>query len=1041
MTRKLLNWFLILTVIAIGVNLGFAQATATGTIIGSAADKAGAVVVGATVVSTNKATGSTRTTTTSSVGDFRFDQLSAGSYVVKVTKEGFASYVQTLELLVGQTATVAAQLRPGQASEVVEVTGDIQLIDMAKTSVSDQITPKQVEELPMLGRDAATLAYLVPGVKAADSYDPTKNRSAVLSVNGGGGRNVNVTVNGVDNKDNTVGGTVMQLPLEAVQEFNMSTQRFSAANGRSEGAAINMITKSGTNRYHGSLFGLFRDQKLNADYKEPDGSKLSPAYSRQQFGGSVGGPIIKDKLFTFFAYERQREHTSLPEGPSYLAQLELLTTLGAKPSATIPTPFFDTRYNGRLDYQFSNSERAYISYSSQGNNSINDQADGTGDLTNGNATTNQLQIANFTLDSVLSPSLVNQFTFGYQYWNNNINTPYGTPLLTFASGAQFGTNVNVPQQSFQRKWQFKDDISKTWQKHTFKTGADYLWEQALGGYFKFNYPIEVDFTVDPSDLGSTPAAVASALSQPGIISAISYSTGDPATNVPGGTKQFGVYFQDDWKISKRLTLNLGVRYDRDFNMVEGNAVATSRTYEELVAASAYDSSLKSFVSKIPKDDTKNFSPRIGFAYDLTGKGKDVLRGGYGLYYGDIFQNIPIFMEQQHNATVYQGYSLSGSDTVPGFGTTTVNQFSYTPTNIAHVLASLPPGSSDLLPGSIGYTIDPNYKNPVTEEFNVGWSHELNSVSSVEVDYIHVLSLHENKTIDLNPKLPDTSDYTQSYRPLTAAFTSAGVPVLGRVRDQQSIGRSRYDGLNISYHQRLSHRFSVNASYTLANAQGYSAASGTGSYHSYAKDPTIPLNPRDFGPSFYDERHHVTISGIVNLPWKFDLSPILQFGSARPYDLTDGTDYIGFSSVAGSAPAGRGVLVPVSNPKDYTWQSDTYNTLLPTLGAAGAQAAIRQSYFGGDGILGKSELAKYNPLRGDPTFTLDMRLAKNLKIKEGVNLQFIAQAFDLTNRANYGNNFKGTVSSSSFKKPVGFINPSSQLTARSLSGEFGFRLSF
>src|SRR2546430_15028628 len=153
----------------------------------------------------------------------------------------------------------------------------------------------------MVGRDVANLAYLAPGVKATDSYDPTKNRYAMLSVNGAGGRNVNVTVNGVDNKDNTVGGPVMQLPLEAVEEFQISTQRFSAENGRSEGAAINMITKQGTNNYHGSLFGYFRDAALDTDEKKPDGTggqaPAHPDYSRQQFGGSVGGPLKRDKLF------------------------------------------------------------------------------------------------------------------------------------------------------------------------------------------------------------------------------------------------------------------------------------------------------------------------------------------------------------------------------------------------------------------------------------------------------------------------------------------------------------------------------------------------------------------------------------------------------------------------------------------------------------------------------------------------------------------------------------------------------------------------
>jgi hypothetical protein len=229
----------------------FAQATATGTIQGTVIDQSQAVIAGADVTITKKATGETRTTVSDNSGNFRFNLLSADTYNIKVSKPGFASRVQGIDLLVGQTATTTVTLTPGSTTEIIEVTGSAPLVDIAKTSVSQDITPKEVEELPMVGRDVANLAYLAPGVKAADSYDPTKNRYAILSVNGAGGRNVNVTVNGVDNKDNTVGGPVMQLPLEAVQEFQISTQRFSAENGRSEGAAINMITKSGSNVEYG----------------------------------------------------------------------------------------------------------------------------------------------------------------------------------------------------------------------------------------------------------------------------------------------------------------------------------------------------------------------------------------------------------------------------------------------------------------------------------------------------------------------------------------------------------------------------------------------------------------------------------------------------------------------------------------------------------------------------------------------------------------------------------------------------------------------
>src|SRR2546430_4385948 len=341
--------------LSLGSTNAFGQATASATIQGTITDKSGAVVSGAEVVAKNKATDITRTTSSDETGSYRFELLPAGTYTVTVTKTGFGPVAQTIEILVGQTATVNAELKPGAENELIEVTGEaIPLIDQAKTDVSQNITPKEVEELPMVGRDVANLAYLAPGVKPADSYDPTKNRYAILSVNGDGGRNVNVTVNGVDNKDNTVGGPVMQLPLEAVGEIQISTQRFSAVDGRSPGAAINMITKSGTNNYHGSVFGYFRDTNLNTDEKDPTGTGPTPAhpdgtisthpdYSRQQFGGSIGGPFRKDKLFGFAAIEREREHQAQTVDATSLNELTLAKAHGFadQPAATIPRPFFE----------------------------------------------------------------------------------------------------------------------------------------------------------------------------------------------------------------------------------------------------------------------------------------------------------------------------------------------------------------------------------------------------------------------------------------------------------------------------------------------------------------------------------------------------------------------------------------------------------------------------------------------------------------------------------------------------------------------------
>ena len=997
----------------------FAQATATGNIQGTVTDSSQAMVAGAEVIATDSATGVTRSATTNDSGVYRFEFLPAGNYVIKITAKGFSTVELKIELLVGQTANGNASLTPGAASQTVEVTAQAPIVDLNKTSVSTDITPDEVQSLPMVGRDVANLAYLAPGVKAADSYDPTKNRYAILSVNGAGGRNVNVTVNGIDNKDNTVGGPVMQLPLEAVEEFKISTQRFSAENGRSEGAAINLITRSGTNNYHGSLFGYFRSTALNTDQKNANGiggyTTSHPDYSRQQFGGSVGGPFLKDKLFGFFAWERERESQGLVEDPTSYAELVLAKNAGlaAQPAAVIPRPFYETRYNGRMDWTINSRNTAYLSYTSQANNSLNDQSNGTGDLTNGNFTDNHLQLVGLTLNTLFSNNMVNTFTTGFQYWNNLIASNISAPLVVFPN-ASFGTNTNVPQQSYQRKWQFKDDLSKTIGKHTLKGGIDFIWNPVEGGFFEFSSTLEEDFTDNPSFILSNPGKYPQGFSTPGAVNAMTIANGDPYFNV--ATKQLGIYFQDDWKITPRLLLNLGLRWDKDFNMIGGADIKNSRTYQLLVELNSPISN--PYVSSIAHDDNLDFSPRVGFAYDLTGKGRHVVRGGFGMYYGNIFQNIPLFMEQQSNPTIFQSaLSLSTpTDVVPGTGQTLAQwQYGVSP------LPTIPPPSPNLAHLSVGRLMDPHYRNPITEEFNVGYTWAINNNTAFELEYTHVLGIHENKTINVDQKVPVNG--TCCTRPLHSAFVDAGLAnsELASVRNEEAIGRSHYDGLNFVYRQRMTNRFTLDANYTVAWAYSYGA--GSTSFRNYPRLSTDPFASYEWGPNPNDERSHVTIAGVGYLPWGMQVAPILQFGSARPYPLTNSGNTL--NTGGGTALA---VVVPKSNIHDY-------------LAYSGDNTDAQNCFYGlGEPVT--CTISKYDPLRGDPFFELDLRLSKNIRIGEHMNVELFGQAFNLTNRANYGNNYNNNIAApDTFGHPAGFINPSSTIIPRSLWGEFGGRFTF
>jgi hypothetical protein len=1010
---------LIIGLVLCGLSL-YGQVNATGTIEGTVTDKSGAVVAGADVKLASRNTGLAREAKSNAAGQYRFELLPAGTYQVRVAVPGFATATfENVGVAVSQTTTVDVSLSPSAQAETITVeSSGAPLVDTTKTDVSLPISTQQIQDLPLNGRDFVNLAYLAPGARPVNSYDPTKNRIGVFAVDGSGGRNVNVTVNGIDDKDNTVGGPVMQLPLEAVDEFQISTQRFSAANGRSEGALITAITKSGTNDLHGSLYLFDRNQVMNAnDYFSGKGGSPKPDYGRQQFGGSIGGPVIKDKDFVFFALEREREATSIAVNPTAFNELTLAKQNGfaAQPAAAIPTPYFDWRYSGRFDHRFNDKNSLSLAYNNQNNTGLNDQSSSTNDLTAGNFTTNQLILASANLNTVITPSIVNSATVGYQYWNNLIDSSIRANNINFAQNEYLGTNVNVPQQSFQKKWQFKDDLSITQGSHNFKMGFDYLWEPVLGGFFENNPTPTITFFDDPSKILSDKADYPLGFQTPGAVTSITETAGNPYFIL--STKMLGLYFQDDWKISRRLTLNLGLRYDRDFNLDGASAQSLARGYLALKA-------IGSPYAGIPKDDTKDFSPRVGFAYDLTGSGKHTLRGGFGIYYGQIFENIPLFMIQSANPTLFTNVlSLSNptapkagqppntaADPVPGTNKL-LSQWQY---GIDPVPA-IPPPPTKLAAGNTTRIMDPNYHNPYTEQENIGYSWSLNDANVIEVDYVHVLGLRENKNVNINYKLPNLPG---APRVFSGAFAAAGLPVLSSITDSLSVGRSRYDGLNVAYRRRLSKRVSLNTSYVFSRALAYEGAAA--SYSSAPSNVTNYLAPYDFGPTPSDERHRWVLSGVVQMPWGIHFAPIMQLASARPYNPVQGVDYLGYGS---SSTAEQAVLLK-SSPNNFTATS-SYTT-----------AQLQQCLAAGSCFI-----SSYNAARGTPFFQLDTRFGKMFTFRERMHLEFFFQAFNLTNRANFGGNYYNNIRTSTFGQPKGFIAASSVVIPQFFSGEAGFTFRF
>ena len=1042
----------LLVVFALSIFPGFSQVT-TGDITGRVVDTQGGVVPGATVTAVNKGTGFSRAAVTDATGVFIIAQLPPGKYDVTVEARGFGkALVQDLELNVGTKPTLNFEVKPGQITEEISVSGEAPLVETTTSELGGIVTPNQVQNLPLLNRTFANLSAIMPEARPAGSFDPTKARVGNIAMNGGDGRQLDVNVDGGDDKDNVVGGLLQNFAYEGIQEFQVLQHRWTAESGRAVGGVINVVTKSGTNDLHGSGFLNFRNQSIRArDFFEKQTTDPKPEYDREEFGGSIGGRIVRDRLFAFGSVERFRERQDVLINPARLPQIAAIP--GVTAASTIPTPYDDTLYSIKIDHHINDRQSMFYRYSQQNYHSPNDQFDPgkPADLTGGNTNDNKFYSLVANHSYTFSSTKLNVFSFHFQDFTNEILSVTTKPLLDFPS-VQTGANVNVPQKTTQRKFQFRDDFSWIAGKHTMKFGTNYI-RAKLGGFFFFDASgYHVFFFDDPLTIknnlnGSYPQGFAT----PGAVSEIVYSTGAGDTGQPAG-HQLAFYFQDDYAITRHLTLNAGIRWDANIGILP--AQTNNRTMQVLKRlndprAQALAGNDNALARTTPS--FLEFQPRVGFAYDPKGDGRMVIRGGYGIFYDQVFQNLTLFSQQQSNATLYQTV-LDLSNRSVGVGDLATFRYGVDP------LPTPPPGTTttSLAFGGTGRIIPPDMKDPYSQKVSVGFDREVGRTWSVSSDYVHNLGIHEPRVLNVNPRMRTICDPAYGGNSSAApclgqtgtryfdkALADSGIGA-GRFADIIMYGatnRSRFDSWTTQVRRRMRGML-YSVSYVLSNSRSW-GGQPVASYSSSALRiaPENQFKPEEFGPTRNDERHRVVASGVFDLPGGIQLAPIIQIASARPYSANAGSDIDG-DGRGTAAQDGVDRLCAGTDPKAVLRAIVANTAIPPSAIRPGCTQVQVNSQRGGFLVDSSGNITEHT----GRFFEADLRAGKVFRIGEKVKLNGYANFYNLFNVENLSfNNKRGAsyaTSKGGFLQPVSLFGPGfGPPVGIPLTVQFGLRFDF
>jgi hypothetical protein len=841
------RWFPLCSIallVAVLHQSAFAQQAATATLSGTIKDPNGALVSGAAVTAKHIATGIVRNSVSSDQGAFVITNLAAGAYEVRVQAKGFADKViSDVNLQVGHTADIEISVDIAAASGEISELFSNDLVNTTTAVVDGVIRDFEVQNLPLNGRNFLELALLIPGNSPAPNFDPTKTNTLVISSAGQLGRGGNVTVDGADNNDDVVGGAVQNISQEAVQEFQIATNRFSAELGRSGSSVVNIVTKSGTNEIHGAGSVFFRDEALQGLPATFDRSlSESPAFDRQQYAFSIGGPIKKDKAWFFGSIEYRNQDGAVLVGARDLATRSIIREFA-------DAPLNDLLSTERVDWQASDRDHLTFRYSLQREDDVAPSSliRAIGSASERQASTNNTHSFLATYTHILNSRMVNRLNFSFSHFFNNIEPVTPGPQLTFPS-IQDGASFRVPQGTKQRRFQLSDTFTMIRGNHTLNFGGEV---QRVRGDFDLRVfqqgRIELiedfpDFDrdgngrVDDNDLLFAVTLRSNHPDQPLLIP-------DASNTYIAG------FVQDDWRVRRNLMLNVGLRYELDTDVKNISRV------DEL------NPLILPFLHGTRGKDINNFGPRFGFNY-ATNEGRLAIHGGYGIYYDRITLEIQSLERGLDGRALPIDVRAGNLFFIPP-------PFLFDPVN-----GKFPPGAPTLANPFTGFLlpgagagginiIDNGMQNPMVQQFNLGFQQQFGRDFVVRADYLHNFGTHFiiGRTIG------------QVFNPVV------GGPDL--VKNLESSVKTKYDGLLLSVEKRFSHHSQFRASYTLSKA------------FNYANDDQIPfsngpINPRnlqlEYGPTPNDQRHRFTFAGVFDLPYRLRLSPIITMALGVPMDI-------------------------------------------------------------------------------------------------------------------------------------------------------------